>query len=237
VDCEYTTRPGETEAHALKERFRSLQKQSAAHEEVFELLKILSQDASQDVLRSIRSGMDAPTILKRFKTGNALLQLAVSPETRFRYTFPYKTDMGNAALASNPYLDSIVYEASGLFPPDQAFQNGESSESGKSVMASVSDKYRSLYLKPFHAAEVIEPQLTSADISAWTTVCSDNTLMRDVLSKFLRCEYQYIAAFQKDLFLEDLALQRDEFCSSLLVNAVLGYACVSAPSPHTPTIY
>ena len=197
-----------------------------AHEEVFELLKTLPHHESQDVLRSIRSGMDAAAILWRFKTGDALLQMAVSPETRFRYTFPYKTSLKDGLLASNPYLDSIVYEASGLFSPEQASSNGEGSDSGNSAAASVPKKHQSLYLKPFHAAEVIDPQLTSADISAWTTVCSDNALMRDILSKFLRCEFQYIAAFQKDLFLEDLALRRDEFCSSLLVNAVLGYACV-----------
>ena len=51
-------------------------------------------------------------------------------------------------------------------------------------------------------------------------------LMRDLLRVFLRCEYHFTAAIQKDLFLEDMAAQREDFCSSLLVNMVLAYSCV-----------
>jgi hypothetical protein len=81
-------------------------------------------------------------------------------------------------------------------------------------------------LKPFHAAEVIDHRLFDVKLSLWTTVCNNDILMRDLLSVWLRCEYHFTAAFQKDLFLEDMGAQREDFCSSLLVNVMLGYSCV-----------
>lgn len=58
--------------------------------------------------------------------------------------------------------------------------------------------------------------------------------MRD-LGVFLRCEYQFTSAFQKDYFLEDMASHRAEFCSSLLVNVILAYSCVRR-CPAWPTL-
>ncbi|KAH7179017.1 uncharacterized protein B0J16DRAFT_346190 [Fusarium flagelliforme] len=49
--------------------------------------------------------------------------------------------------------------------------------------------------------------------------------MRQLLGFFFRSEYSYHCLFQKDLFLEDLIAQKADFCSSLLVDAVLAYAC------------
>jgi hypothetical protein len=50
--------------------------------------------------------------------------------------------------------------------------------------------------------------------------------MRDLLSVWLRCEYHFTAAFQKDLFLEDIGAQREDFCLLLLVNIMLEYSYV-----------
>jgi hypothetical protein len=124
--------------------------------------------------------------------------------------------------SDNPYLNSLMYEAASLYSPDQ-HPTSDSPQLGATLSA---EEHQSLYLKPFHAAQVVEPRLSDVKVSFWTTVCDDNVLMRELLSVLFRCEYQFTAAFQKDLFLEDMAAQRKDFCSSLLVNAVLAYSCV-----------
>ena len=96
-----------------------------------------------------------------------------------------------------------------------------------------SHEYQSLYLRPFHAAQVVDPLLSNVKISSWTNACNDDVLMRNLLGGFLLCEYHFTAAFQKDLFLEDMAALREDFCSSLLVNVILGYSCV--PYSYHPT--
>lgn len=128
-------------------------------------------------------------------------------------------------IPNNPYLDSLVYEAASLYTPAQYSNLSSSTISGLTANLS-SAEYGSLYLKPFHAAQVVHPLLSDLRPSLWTTVCNDNVLMRDLLQTFFRCEYQFTAIFHKDYFLEDMATQQEDFCSSLLVNVVLAYSCV-----------
>lgn len=77
---------------------------------------------------------------------------------------------------------------------------------------------------------MIEPLLSDAKPSLWTSVCNDDELMRDLLIVLFRCEYQLTAAFHKDLLLEDMTARHTDFCSLLLVNVLLAYACVGFPS-------
>ncbi|KAF3011042.1 hypothetical protein E8E13_011043 [Curvularia kusanoi] len=77
---------------------------------------------------------------------------------------------------------------------------------------------------------MIEPRLESAKPSEWTTVSKDDALMRKLLAAFFTHEYHLSPAFYKDYFLEDMAVgqkhrTKNMCCSSLLVNAVLAWAC------------
>lgn len=220
--CVYTTLLGETPLQALSRGYRNLRDRSTVYKEIFDLLSNLPDKDAADVLRRIRAGTDAATILNHAKTGSLLLQMAVSPETRFRYEFPYRSGMPEYLLPDNPYLDSLIYESAGLSSQLQ----GSSVLGHFAPQLAGTEEYQSAYLKPFHAAEVVEPRLSEVKPSSWTTVCDDDVLMRDLLSVFFRCEYQFSAAFQKDLFLEDMAAHRQDLCSSLLVNVVLAYSCV-----------
>ncbi|TDZ22302.1 Nitrogen assimilation transcription factor nirA [Colletotrichum orbiculare MAFF 240422] len=206
--------------HANTQRCQS---RATVYEEAVRLLKNLPDDAAQDVLQRIRSGTDIATVVNHVQAGDILLQMAVAPETRLRYDFPYRSEMPEFYIRDNPYLDSLVYEAASLYSANEIFGVSRPDHGTESQAV------QSIYLKPFHAAHVVEPRLTDANISSWTSVCDDNVLMRDLVRSFLRCEYQFTAAFQMDLFLEDLAAQREDFCSSLLVNIVLAYACVCYP--------
>lgn len=166
--------------------------------------------------------------------------MAVAPETRLRCEFPYLNKMPEDHILDNPYLDSLIYEAASLYSsspnsPSRLAEKQQSTTVADGVGSFDSDESKSVYQKPFHAAQVIEPRLTTADISYWTTVCNDNALMRNLLAVFFRCEFNFAAAFQKDYFLEDLAAQRKDFCSSLLVNIILAYSCVCVCAWPTKT--
>ena len=187
-------------------------------------MKDLPEQEAQDIFQRIRSGADITTILNQVKAGDLLLQLAVMPETRFCYEFPYRSTMPEDYFPDNPYLESLIFEATSLLPD----KSTKPSENGESPLISslYTGEYRNLYLKPFHAAEIVDPLLIDVRPSLWTAVCDNDLLMRDLLGVFLRCEYQFTSAFQKDNFLNDMAVERGDFCSSLLVNAVLAYSCV-----------
>lgn len=148
--------------------------------------------------------------------------MAVVPETRLRYEFPYRSEMPKEFELNNPYLNSMLYETASLYSQQQI---SETNLTGHLASLS-SEEQRSPYLKPFHAAQVFDPLLSDVKLSPWTSICDDDKLMRDLLSVLFRCEYHFTAAFHKDLFLEDMAARRKDFCSSLLVNVTLAYACV-----------
>lgn len=214
-------------SQALRRGYEDLQSRSEAHEELIELMRNLPDQEAQYVLQSLRSGSGVQAILNQVKAGDLLLQLAVSPETRFRYEFPYRSEMPQEFVIDNPYLDSLVYEAASLYAPSQR-PNPPGGRSSSRIPGLRSAEYGSLYLKPFHAAQVIEPRLSNARPSLWTTICDDDVLMRDLLGVFFRCEYHFTAAFQKDVFLEDMIARREDFCSPLLVNVTLAYSCVQS---------
>lgn len=189
------------------------------------LLKNLPEQDAQDLFKRIRSGADAGSVLQQAKAGDVMLQMAVVPETRYRYEFPYRSDMPKDFHIDNPYFNSLIYETASLY----SYGNGPELTTPSGFADLVSQEQQSMYLKPFHAAQVVEPLLDDAKISSWTSVSNDDVLMRDLLRVMFRCEYQFTAAFQKDLFLQDMVAGREDFCSSLLVNAVLAYACVCYP--------
>ncbi|KAF5636194.1 nitrogen assimilation transcription factor nit-4 [Fusarium sp. NRRL 52700] len=229
LTCIYVPRPGETRSQALnrcsRETSEGSSQRSSVYEELVGLLKNLPDQDAQAILQRLRSGTDAASVVNQARAGNALLQMAVVPETRLRYEFPYRSEMPKEFELNNPYLNSMLYETASLYSHGQT--------SGTALLEHLgsldSEEQRSPYLKPFHAAQVFDPLFSDGKVSAWTSVCDDDKLMRDLLSVLFRCEYQFTAAFHKDLFLEDMAAGRKDFCSSLLVNVTLAYACVCYP--------
>ncbi|KAH8666968.1 hypothetical protein BX600DRAFT_511851 [Xylariales sp. PMI_506] len=228
IQSNYAALLEETPSQALIRDTGELAKKKAVYNEVFQLLKNLPEQDVQGILQKIRSGVDIATILRHAKVGDPLFQLAVTPETRYRYLFPYISEMPEYFVPNNPYLNSAIYEASSLYvsaEPPTLLQS-----SATAVGSNLNTpEYQMIYLKPFHAAQVVDSQLSDAKPSRWTTVCKDDVLMRDLIAVFLRCEYQFTAIFQKDYFLEDMISGRKDFCSSLLVNMILAYSCVCYP--------
>lgn len=157
------------------------------------------------------------------------MELAVAPETRFRYEFPHRAEMPAEYIVDNPYLSSTLYKAASLYDDTSSLTRHNAAASDQETT-----ELQSLYLKPFHAAHMVDPRLSDARPSMWTAVCDDDVLMRDLLAVWFRCEYQFTSACQKDYFPEDMVAKRQDFCSSLLVNIVLAYACVGdGPPPCT----
>ncbi|KAG5986757.1 hypothetical protein E4U43_005367, partial [Claviceps pusilla] len=224
--CHYTTNPGETKSQALRRNYRELKNQETAQKELLELMRNLPEQDAQEILQRVRTGAEPSGILQHVKAGGVLLQMANHPETRLRYEFPYRSEIPPGDIPNNPYLKSLLYEATSLHHTTQYADHPETAGTGTGVEGSVAAvKYQSMYLNPFHAADVADPRLSNVKCSLWTAVCSDDDLMQDMLKVFFRCEYHFTAAFHKDYFLDDAIAQRHDFCSSLLVNVVLAYAC------------
>lgn len=184
---------------------------------------------SAQVFTRIRAGHDVESLLSQVRGGNILLQLHLVPEARFRYVLPYVSTLPTSLqVPGNEYLKSLVYEATsiGSNPSDPPPPSGHGANPNASSETS-SDQSQSVYLKPYHVAETYEPLLDTVQPSKWTTVSSDDRLLRALLGAYFRHEYYSFAIFQKNYFLEDMASGATKCCSPLLVNALLAYAYVS----------
>ncbi|KAH7130570.1 hypothetical protein B0J11DRAFT_523464 [Dendryphion nanum] len=186
---------------------KQMQQKAQASDELLEMMKSLAEPDAIDILRRIRAGTDPQAIVDQIRDGDLLLQLALVPETSRRYEFPYLSEMPAFLLTTdNPYLRSPIYETS------------------FGLQSSICEH---AYSKPLHAAEVIDPLIDNATTGKWTSVISNDSLLRQLLKSFFQYAYLEWFPFHKDLFLSDMATGRTRFCSSLLVNAVLANASYS----------
>lgn len=168
-------------------------------------MKSIPEHDAINILRRARRGTSHYDLLSQIRDGNLHVQINLVPEVRRRYEFPFMTDMPAFLITpDNPYLRSPIYETA--FSPQQPSQG-------------------SAYEMPFHAAELCDPMIDHVNASEWTAVVSDNGLLRRLLKSFFLHAYTESFPFHKDLFLSDMANGRTDFCSPLLVNAVMAYAC------------
>jgi hypothetical protein len=190
-------------------------------------LQTCKEDEVASILRRLRETQDPTAVATQLEGGDLLLQLHVAPETKFRFSFPYRRDMPRALLTpDNPYLNSVLYESALISPSTES----------SATLSSVERLHRQ-YVKPFTAARIADTRLGTVNVARWTNVCADNGIMRHLLHIYLLSEYQLFPPFHKDYFLNDMVLGSNRFCTSLLVNAVLALACVSTrplnPQPRT----
>ncbi|KAI8710723.1 Zn(2)-C6 fungal-type domain-containing protein [Fusarium sp. LHS14.1] len=215
LDCHYQA--SDRDQHVLKRKYDEIQQKANMYEQLYHLLRCLPERESHGILRRLREGADVATTMRQVKDGDLLLQLAWAPETRLRYDFPYCTSMPAALLSpDNQYLGSPVFQTTFHALPQSAGQT--------EAWASPSE---TIYMTPYHAAELMDPHIPSIQVSKWTSVESDDELLRTLLRAYFLHDYANYTCFQKDIFLQAMRDGDARFCSPLLVNAVLAEACHS----------
>jgi hypothetical protein len=240
--CCYT----ETEARQVRRKYEDLRNKRNAYEELFELLKALPEQETTEVLRRIKAGVDVATLVNHAKDGDLLIQLSLVPEIRRLFEFPYISGYPSYLFVpDNTYLNSWLYRAASSHPTshdglsDRTKDTRVSADDGRSLQNSIAHNPSSQHPKeepkspfeyqiPFHAAQMVEPIIEHITATGWTSVISDNQLLRRLLYAYFFYPQTHSPMVHKDLFLRDMAAKRNRFCTPLLVNAVL--ACASVGS-------
>ncbi|PSR85566.1 hypothetical protein BD289DRAFT_482675 [Coniella lustricola] len=70
-----------------------------------------------------------------------------------------------------------------------------------------------------------DKRLHNVNISRWTEVAVSNEFAAKAMSLYLQTDHPLFGLFDADLFLNDLTSGQLNFCSPLLVNALLCWAC------------
>lgn len=218
AECVYLADHAETQVQALKRKHDESQHENLIYRELYRLLVTASEADAFSILQHLRAGSDVETTVRHCHEGDLLLQLALRPESRFRYQFPYLLSMPAPLQASdNPYLESLLYEGAVQGFAQPLPQQQQSLSTTEAVYA---------YMKPYHAAELVDGRLASAKAADWTSVTTDDNLFRSLLRAYFDYEYCVAPAFQKDYFLYDLTRGKGHLCSTLLVNSVMAIGSV-----------
>jgi hypothetical protein len=174
-------------------------------DQLLDLMKSAPENDAIEILRRARQGASHRDILNQIADGNLRLHLSLAPEVPRRYEFPFVPEMPAALITpENPYLRSPIYETT--------FGSRKPTQNPANEM-------------PFHAAELRDPLIDHVSASMWTSVISDDGLFKRLLKSFFLHAYSESFPFHKDLFLSDMVNGGTDFCSPLLVNAVMVYAC------------
>ena len=75
-------------------------------------------------------------------------------------------------------------------------------------------------------SDLCDPRLGSVNFSRWTSVPIEDGLAARCISLYLVTDHPLLGHFDPDLFISGLISERGEYCSSLLVNALLYWASV-----------
>ncbi|KAI1015048.1 hypothetical protein LB503_004021 [Fusarium chuoi] len=188
---------------------------------VYRAIQSRPRNEGLEIVRRIQAGVDAETLMRQLSSADLLLQVQLEPETRSRYQFIYSPLMPTYLQTDdNPFMRSLIHE----------WSTRDDVVSIASPFFTETDLgYRAQYLRPHHAATIVDSRLGEIVPSRWTTVDVSDDTMRELIRAYFLQEYDWFTFFHKDYFLDDMISGSSTFCSSLLVNAVLAVGCVSRP--------
>ncbi|QIX02099.1 hypothetical protein AMS68_007616 [Peltaster fructicola] len=216
VECVYETIASETHGKAVKRKHTELEARHREYEDFIKLLHTAPETEVATLLQQLRAGATIDTLLTRMQSAELLTQLSLVPETRYRYVLPVTATM--PALLDNPlnpYINTLVYELT-----LNQLKQGEDVQDDPTEQTLEHQPF----LTPYHAARVLAPNLRSTRASMWTSITSNDALVHHLLELYFLHEYPMVSCLHVDLFLADMKSGRREYCSPLLVNAVLASA-------------
>jgi hypothetical protein len=117
----------------------------------------------------------------------------------------------------NPYLSSRLYHALSQEAPHHGIDIKEQT-------------YNAIYHVPYPGARMYDPRMSPHTLrpSRWTSISDDDVFLVRLLEGYFLYEFPLWPCFHKDHFLDDMTAARTDYCSPLLVNAVLTAACVGS---------
>ncbi|RKK17838.1 hypothetical protein BFJ65_g8162 [Fusarium oxysporum f. sp. cepae] len=222
IECVYRATP-DTD---YREKYEALLESHPAAV-VYRAIQKRPRSEALEIVRRIQAGVDAETLMHQLSSADLLLQVQLEPETRSRYQFIYSPLMPTYLQTDdNPFMRSLIHEWS---------TRDDIVSIASPVFTETDLGYRAQYLRPHHAATIVDSRLDEIVPSKWTTVDVSDDTMKELIRAYFLQEYDWFTFFHKDYFLDDMINGSNTFCSSLLVNAVLAVGCplLKAP-PKTP---
>ncbi|KAL3305782.1 C6 transcription factor [Colletotrichum asianum] len=186
-------------------------------------------------LRSITpSGLDPRRFLPQLHT-NVEFELMRDYPTAYpisgnapRFSSPESTDSRPSKMRR---ITEASDSASSSPEPSTVFSNvsvagsssGETSNESMVLPSSTSSFFSVESIRP--PPIQTDPRLKDLDITHWTAVSIPSDVAANVISLYLETDHAILGLFDTELFVHDLTHYEYQFCSPLLVSALLAFAC------------
>ncbi|KAI8305571.1 hypothetical protein K4K61_005189 [Colletotrichum sp. SAR11_59] len=186
-------------------------------------------------LRSITpSGLDPQRFLPQLHT-NVEFELVRDYPTAYpisgnapRFSSPESTDSRPSKMRR---ITGASDSASSSPEPSTVFSNvsvagsssGETSNESMVLPSSTSSVFSVESIRP--PPIQTDPRLKDLDITHWTAVSIPSDVAANVISLYLETDHAILGLFDTELFVHDLTHYEYQFCSPLLVSALLAFTC------------
>ena len=217
-------------------------------EDLFKSLQDQPEDVAFRAFQSIRQGVPLETIL-RSMGGDMSRHINPSLHAANRsFLPPTQTPIEYQLVVQNPAVypslipldaasvdmqllditplgvDGLQNQRTGSFSSvDKLAADTKSTINPQTVMNKAPDNTR---------INLVDSRLMSVDFTQWTSVKIRHRHAAEAIMLFLELNQPWWAFFDTDLFLDDLSNGEHNFCSPLLVNALLAWATVSLPATY-----
>ncbi|KAF2269450.1 hypothetical protein CC78DRAFT_575010 [Lojkania enalia] len=248
TECVYELGPNEKPSQAIKRKNEEMQAELSNLRHLYEFLRVRPEQEALEIFKRIRANSPTTTSAQRIqelvdcvRQGNLPVQPMVLQPTHQWDNLslpPLRLALESSSSESSSFLRGVSF-SSGVSPADSDAPSSQRrrhhsdadvsarSESQGSLPRSVSITSILHESLPYIMDRAVDSRLESA--RHWTNVISDRSLLTHLMSAWYSWEYKYYHFLDWDIFLEDMSARRDDFCSELLVNAILASASFQSP--------
>lgn len=214
--------------------------QSSAH--LVDLLRSQTEDFALGVFRSLRQGRSPEAIMASLGGGLPTDMRPSMVETARSWFYPTQTSLEFQLFIQHPKaypplvpLDaaSLDLQLLGITPIGAASRSDEGLQTpvkrhGPDPVPNASINPQDMRTGSSQdTVGLVDARLLHIDISRWTTIPVSNQFAAEAIALYLQMNQPWWAFFDTDLFLDDLINGQTNFCSTMLVNAILAWSAVS----------
>ncbi|KAI5455621.1 hypothetical protein BGZ63DRAFT_138259 [Mariannaea sp. PMI_226] len=241
-DCAYASDPGLSRYAGLKRRHSQLEQRHADLVELFDMLKSRPEQDARIILNRIRTSGDLSATLSFIKEGELLSQTHTMTPDLYSSFLPRADSPFEAFLQvrhGNAY-NPLLRPGQTIADPTTKATNTTATwaDTGITLTPGINagithptvyeDSSQPCVLSNTTIGGSAKPvpydeHLSRVSAQQWTAVTDDNRIFADIISIYLSYDHPTFRVFDEEYFLEELARGGTDYCSPLLVNAILAY--------------
>ncbi|KAK7960450.1 hypothetical protein PG988_011664 [Apiospora saccharicola] len=231
VECAYDDDPNTTPTANLRRQYHHLAEQHQSFHELFEMLRSRPEDEALVILQRLRSSGNVQHTLHHIKEGYLLADTRMVGTEADDVPFPpcpknrEEVMLGVDHSNAYPFLPPLEEIQSALGckvrniphanPDEDDWTTAEEVENAQHL-----DRHRELYDDRYQRIKAFD----------WTTVTDSDTVVRNLISLYLSWDHATMRLFDEELFLDQMAAGKRDYCSPVFVNALLAAATLNYSS-------